>query len=515
MFIRHRVFANSRHFSTCLAVRSRATATATATEGRSFAPRLDYRKLTQDDMAQNIANRNLSLDAALVHSLYKEKVALAFDVEALRKRRNEVAADMKRLAKGKRDPDAVEALKNEGRMLKEKLSDKEKLLAALEAKLYDEAKHLPNDTCPSAPIGPEENAEVVSIVNKHLLPESHTSESSKSIRNHVNLCELHDMADFSRASKVAGSGFYFLKNFGALLEQALQRYAIDTLILNHGFTPVSTPDVIRHEVLEACGFSPRANVQDPQTYFLSTHLDHTSANQEFDPMRLCLAATAEFPLAAMHAGEVLKPQDLPIKYVGLGRAFRAEGLSGSINRGLYRVHQFSKVEMFGIVAGGCGEEGAKEALKRSEAMMEEFKGIEYSLFEGLELCFRILNMPTEELGAPAYKKYDMEAWMPGKNAWGEISSTSNCTDYQSRRLSIRNHPATASPGTAAQQLDFVHTINGTAAAIPRLIIALLETHQRPNGDVYIPKALRPFLLNGKVEVVKAGESFRDVMARLR
>ncbi|ORY36204.1 seryl-tRNA synthetase [Rhizoclosmatium globosum] len=503
-------------------------------QSRSFLPHLDYKSLKAKTLSgslpSNIKLRNIAnTDPFSVVALYDKRVSADFDLAELRKLRNKIAADVKALAKQKtsnQNSDAFQTLQQRGRALKQEIAEKEHALSQLDLNLYDEARHLPNDTCPSVPIGDESKAEVLDIINKHKIPPPPTPETLDSIKNHVDLCSLHDMADFTRASKVSGSGFYFLKNFGALFELALQRYAIETLTLHHGFTPVTVPDIIRHEVLEACGFSPRAGVQDPQTYFLNTHLDpsqhqhHTNTTNAaaFDPMRLCLAATAEFPLAAMHAGEVLKPSELPIKYVGLGRAFRAEGLAGSINRGLYRVHQFSKVEMFGLVAGGSG----KEALERSEAMMEEFKSIQQSLFEGLEICFRILNMPTEELGAPAYKKYDMEAWMPGKNAWGEISSTSNCTDYQSRRLNIRNFPqsqSTDSPSGGGEatttNLDFVHTINGTAAAIPRLLIALVETHQNSKGDVYVPLALRPFLLGGKVDVIKAGESFGDVMKRIR
>ncbi|KAI8612871.1 hypothetical protein BC830DRAFT_1067172 [Chytriomyces sp. MP71] len=402
----------------------------------------------------------------------------------------------------------ADRLKLEAAAKKDRIALLEHEIAQMDAQLFEEAKHLPNDTCPSVPVGAEEMAEILDVVGTPATPTNKT-------RSHLDLCDFHAMADFARASKVSGSGFYFLKNFGALLELALSRYAVDTCVQEHGFTPICTPDIIRHEVLEACGFSPRADAADPQTYFLSTHLDTQHFHAGFDPLRLCLAATAEFPLAAMHAGEVLQPAELPIKYVGLGRAFRAEGLAGGANRGLYRVHQFSKVEMFGIVAGG-----ASGGLERSLAMMEEFKDIQMGLFEGLEICFRILNMPTEELGAPAYKKYDMEAWMPGRNTWGEISSTSNCTDYQSRRLNIRNFPLAGSTGTSPgvkkdATLDFVHTINGTAAAIPRLIIALLETHQRENGDVIIPERLRPYVLGGQVEVVKAGETLQQVVARTK
>ncbi|KAJ3028058.1 UNVERIFIED_CONTAM: seryl-tRNA synthetase [Siphonaria sp. JEL0065] len=477
---------------------------------RQFGPHLDYRglkaRIVSGEMGLNVSQRNLDLDVGAAAFLYDAKVALGFELDALRKQRNDVAAKVK--ATSKENKQDIQGLVKRGREIKESLATLEAKAAKLDADLYNTARHLPNDTCPSVPVGDESNAITLATINASLLNKEYKSPP----QTHVDLCLLHDTADFNRASKVSGSGFYFLKNHGAMLEHALQRYAIETLTLYHGFTPISVPDVIRHEVLEACGFSPRST--DSQTYFLSTQLDaSTDSFASVDPTRLCLAATAEFPLAAMHAGEVLSPKDLPKKYVGLGRAFRAEGLAGSINRGLYRVHQFSKVEMFALVAGG-GSDNSTSAL-----MLEEFRSIQHNLFEGLELCFRVLNMPTEELGAPAYKKYDMEAWMPGKNAWGEISSASNCTDYQSRRLNIRNlRPSSSSSNnteTGTQNLEFVHTVNGTAAAIPRLIIALLETHQQPNGDIYIPKKLQPFLYGGKVEVIKADETFQELIARIR
>ncbi|KAJ3240774.1 seryl-tRNA synthetase [Chytriomyces hyalinus] len=496
-------------------------ATKAATSQRSFNAHLDYKRMRARvvEMTENMRNRNLKgaeTAPTTVADLYDRRNALDHSASNLRKDRNLLSSEMARLAKQKNTVLLAE-MKGKALALKSEISAHEAEISSLDAQLFEEARHLPNDTCPTVPIGPEDKAEVLEIVGTQ--PAAQDGLAPDQFKSHVDLCTLHSIADFTRASKVSGSGFYFLKNFGALMELALSRYAIDTCIQEHGFTPICPPDVIRHEVLEACGFSPRANVQDPQTYFLSTHLDADHLKAGYDPLRLCLAATAEFPLAAMHAGEVFKPSELPVKYVGLGRAFRAEGLAGGVNRGLYRVHQFSKVEMFGIVAGGEG------GLERSLSMMEEFKDIQKSLFEGLEICFRILNMPTEELGAPAYKKYDMEAWMPGRNSWGEISSTSNCTDYQSRRLNIRNFSSgggqaqasksTDNTGSHSKNLDYVHTVNGTAAAIPRLIIALVETHQKANGDIHIPERLRPYILGGRVDTIKAGESFGEMMARLK
>ncbi|KAJ3328112.1 hypothetical protein HDU76_010561 [Blyttiomyces sp. JEL0837] len=556
-----------------------------------------------DAIELNIRNRAVdptTVDVRRVAKLYDEHITKDFEVAEIRRRRNRIAEEM---------ADVVASLKNSsgkksagkqatgtgdekpqthdltrrrtelaeaGRDLKKELQVKEIELAEIAEALFEEAKHVPNDTAPGVPVGDESKAEVMEIVGSMRIVEdpvlvgaetvealeasavglparstksvemkdagakTTTTTTSTRLRDHVELAHLHDLADFDRAGKVSGTGFYYLKNVGALLETALTRYALD-LCMSKGFTPVTVPDLIRHEVLEGCGFAPRSN--DPQTYFVNTHavagggnssagsnhqtqnLNQQQQHHEIDPMRLVLSATAEFPLAAMHAGEVLHAHSLPLRLVGVGRAFRAEGLAGAINRGLYRVHQFSKVEMFAITDGNG-----------SDAMLEEFREIQKELFEGLELCFRVLNMPTQDLGAPAYKKYDMEAWMPGRNSWGEISSASNCTDYQSRRLSIRHfkHGSasanTSGTGTgtdhenagtghshsaATSTMDFVHTVNGTAAAIPRLIIALLETHQTLSGDIVVPGKLRPYLFGSGVDRLKVGESVLEMMKRGR
>ncbi|KAH6572045.1 hypothetical protein BASA60_006816 [Batrachochytrium salamandrivorans] len=206
-----------------------------------------------------------------------------------------------------------------------------------------------------------------------------------------------------------------------------------------------------------------------------------------------------------------------MKMAGMGRAFRAfraEGLSGSTNRGLYRVHQFTKVELFALTR-------PTESMDISKTFID----IQCDIFQGLEICFRVLNMPTEELGAPAHIKYDMEAWMPGRKTWGEISSTSNCTDYQSRRRNIRcfsNTPASISPVLTDKPVtggddkdtatEFVHTVNGTACVVPRLLIALLETHQDTDGNIHIPAKLRPYFLGENVKILPVGKTLQEIMA---
>ncbi|KNC97166.1 serine-tRNA ligase [Spizellomyces punctatus DAOM BR117] len=502
MFALRRVILwRARPFSTGVRPASRNSTDVPGPQvsARQFNPHLNYRYIRENAayIQQNAINRNvLDLDVSRVVSLYDKFVTADFELAELRRRRNKIATEMAAIVgilKKQRKDDVVEALnrKNqlaeEGKTLKKLVAEKEEQVANMQAALYEEARHIPNDTHPSVPIGDESKAGLVDTVGS---PRAAVFDSGAPLRDHMELASLHDMVDFERAGKATGSSFYYLRNAGALLEMALTRYAIDRCIAR-GFVPVTTPDLIRHEVLEACGFNPRT--EDPQTYYIEPHAASEARlpfNARRDPMQLCLSATAEFPLAAMYANEIVLSEKLPIKMVALGKSFRAEGQAGATNRGLYRVHQFTKVEMFSITAKG-----------ESDNALKEMVDIQKEIFEDLELCFRILNMPTHDLGAPAYQKYDMEAWMPGRKAWGEISSASNCTDYQTRRLNIRHFVSSPSPNTT----DFVHTINGTACAVPRLIIALLETHQLEDGQLRIPEKLRPYFLGGNVDRLRVGK----------
>ncbi|KAJ8324992.1 Serine--tRNA ligase, mitochondrial [Batrachochytrium dendrobatidis] len=490
---------------------------------RLFQSNLNYRNLRNDPshIQSNLTARRITdINLAHIISLNNTVSKCEFEVSELRKRRNQIAADMAelvkqmaRLTKSNASADAIRAcvatktrLIQAGKNIKQQVQATEETLSKLHNDLFNEAKHLPNDVHPSVPVGDESKAVLVDTIGSPRTLESNLLMGSQSpLKTHLALAELHDMVDIDRAGKVSGSRFYYLRNAGAMLEMALVRYAMD-ICIQRGFTPVLVPDLIRHEVLEACGFSPRSD--DPQTYYVSTCVPGKDITNTDNPMTLCLSATAEFPLAGKYAGEVL--DHLPINMSGMGRAFRAEGLSGSTNRGLYRVHQFTKVELFTLA-------------RPTESMnvFHHFIQIQKEIFQGLEICFRILNMPTEELGAPAYIKYDMEAWMPGRNAWGEISSTSNCTDYQSRRLNIRCFPQSGASNKSSNAPDvdthtateFVHTINGTACAVPRLMIALLETHQLPDGSIRIPEKLRKYFLGAHVDVLPVGKRIDQLMAQ--
>ncbi|GAA5961755.1 hypothetical protein JCM21900_000749 [Sporobolomyces salmonicolor] len=466
---------------------------------------------------RNLLERKFPLDGSLVDDMRRmelEAVGLRRELQAARERRNAVSS----APKG--DPKARE----EGKAVKKLLKELEPRLASLTKTIQSLALQLPNSTHPHTPVGSEDNAKIVKTIGPEIQSPSPAANPS---RDHLHLSSPSNLAwtDFPSSSLTTGSSWPLLLNEAALLELALTNYSM-SVALSHGFTPALTPDVIRSDVSERCGFRPRDG-DAQQTYFLS---DGESTSS------LCLAGTAEIPLVAMSAAQTLRPDQLPLKHVALGRAFRAEaGARGADSRGLYRVHQFSKVEMVVV----CAEDD-------SDRLLEELRAIQEEILGGLGLSLRVLDMPTEELGASAHRKYDIEAWMPGRGKWGELSSASNCTDYQSRRLGIRYRPSstastartpvedldipapTVCEATAASpsrstahaspspKLAYAHTLNGTAAAIPRLIVALLE-----NGAVLeegtervlrvrLPEVLKPFWLgkgtDTRIEWVPTGDA---------
>ena len=316
---------------------------------------------------------------------------------------------------------------------------------------------IPNLTHPAAPIGADDQANLE--LRRGKTPNCRSSISSRWIT--LQLAERLDLIDFESGAKVAGHGFYFLKNEAVLLELAMQRYAVD-LLIREGFTPTITPDLARNEILQGIGFTPRG----PETQIYSI------ADSD-----LSLVATAEITLGGMLADEVLEEDRLPLKYCGISHCYRTEaGAHGRATRGLYRVHQFTKIEMFAFTLP-----------EKSDAMLDYLCELECRLFDGLGIPYRVVDTATGDLGGPAYRKFDLEAWMPGRGEageFGEVTSTSNCTDYQSRRLGIRYRKG-SEKGT-----HFVHTLNGTALAISRVMIAVLENYQLPDGSILVPEALR-------------------------
>ncbi|XP_076898159.1 serine--tRNA ligase, chloroplastic/mitochondrial isoform X2 [Bidens hawaiensis] len=377
--------------------------------------------------------------------------------------------------KGKVEPLERQRLIEEGKNLKEKLVTLEEDLIKLTDTLQREAQCIPNMTHPDVPIGGEDD----SIIRKTV---GTPCDFTFSIKDHVQIGKELDLFDFDAAAEVSGSKFYYLKNEAVLLEMGLINWTLSE-VMKRGFTPLTTPEIARSLVVEKCGFQPRGD--NTQVYSIE------GSDQ-------CLIGTAEIPVGGIHMDSILAESSLPLKYVAFSHCFRTEaGAAGAATRGLYRVHQFSKVEMFIL----CRPE-------ESNAYHQELIEIEEELFSKLGLHFKTLDMATGDLGAPAYRKYDVEAWMPGLGRYGEISSASNCTDYQSRRLGIRYRPENpTSPSTNTKKNkgrnlsppEFVHTLNATACAVPRMIVCLLENYQQEDGSVVIPEPLRPFM--GAIQVI--------------
>jgi seryl-tRNA synthetase len=398
---------------------------------------------------QNCANRGVRVDIDRVLELEARRKACQTEVDQLNRQVNELS---KSIGKAK-DPAEREARKEQGRKLRQRTAEAQAEMDRVVHQLDRLVREIPNLTHPDAPVGMEPRE-----VGRGKTP---LPQFDFKPLDHVELGERLGLMDFEAAAQVTGHGFYFLKNEAVLLELALQRYAVDTLI-EEGFTPTTTPDLARNEVLEGIGFIPRG----PETQIYS-----------IEGTDLSLVATAEITLGGMLAGRILDADQLPIKLCGISHCFRTEaGAHGRATRGLFRVHQFTKVEMFAFTLP-----------EQSDAMLEHLRGVECRLFDGLGIPYRVIDTPSGDLGGPAYRKYDLEAWMPGRGEFGEITSTSNCTDYQARRLGIR-YRVKGQQGTR-----FLHTLNGTAIAISRALVAILENYQQADGSVVIPEVLRPWV----------------------
>ena len=419
-----------------------------------------------DAVKENCRNRNVKADVDRVVSLDDRRKQIVQQKQTLEQRANEVS----KLIPKEKDAAKKQQLIAEGKGLRPQIAELDKQLKDVEDELHTALLVIPNMTHPAAPVGT--TAEDNKVIRRWGEP----TKFDFTPKDHVALAEALDLVDFDAGAAVAGQKFYFLKNEAVLLEMALVQYVMQTL-LKAGYTPVITPDVARAEVLEGIGFIPRG----PETQIYS--IENTD---------LCLIATAEITLGGMHREKTFEEKDLPRKYVGLSHCFRTEaGAPGRDARGLYRVHQFTKVEMFAFCTAG-----------QSEALHEELLGIEEGIFQGLKLPYHVIDTCTGDLGGPAYRKYDLEAWMPGRGKggeYGEVTSTSNCTDYQARRLRIRYRDA------ETKKLRFAHTLNGTAVAVSRALVAILENNQQADGSVVIPEVLRGWVGKERIEPRRGGE----------
>lgn len=381
-----------------------------------------------------------------VVSLDDERKVMLSEIESLRQKRNEIAATMK---SGKPD----DALIEEGKKIKTELAEKEKALAKVEDDLTALLKTVPNIIFDDVPLGGEECSVEV----------KHWGENHKTGVDHLDFATSRDWVDFERGAKVAGAKFYYLKGDLALLENALLQYGLSK-VLKHGFTFMTVPDMVSSRVLEGCGFNPRTSDQSDEYYI--------------EGEDLALIATAEMSLTGYHMDEIIDEDKLPLFYAGYSPCFRKEaGAYGKYTRGLFRVHQFNKLEMYAF----CLPEQSKE-------IHEKILAIEEDIWQGLNIPYRVINIAAGDLGAPAAKKYDMEYWSPVNQKYQEITSCSNCTDFQARAVNCRVRRKDGS-------IQFVHTLNGTAIPLARALVVLIENYATADGRLKVPEVLRPYLNN--------------------
>ncbi len=404
-----------------------------------------------DEVKKNCEARGVAVDvdAVLQHREDRNKLIVAGDEQ--RRQQKEASSKIPKASDDERP--ALIAL---GKKLREEISETEAKQKDIEAKLREQQALIPNMTHPDAPIGGEEDASEIRIVGEKPAFDFEPLD-------HVDIAAKLDLIDFEAGSRVAGHGFYYLKNDAVMLEMALIQFALQK-VRSEGFTLYTTPDLARDSVLEGIGFNPRGD--ETQIY---------SVNDS----DLSLVATAEITLGGAMKDQTVDISELPIKVAGLSHCFRTEaGAHGRKTRGIYRVHQFTKVEMFGFTGPD---------IEQSNALHMDIVRIEEEIFQALGVPYRLIDTATGDLGGPAYRKFDLEAWMPGRGDYGEVTSASNCTDYQARRLGIRCRSA-EKKGT-----QFVHTLNGTAISCARAMIAVIENNQQADGSVVVPEVLRPWV----------------------
>ncbi len=394
--------------------------------------------------------KGYKIDIKKVLELDDERKKQLVQVEELRRQRNEIAAKMKG---GKPAKELIE----QGKKVKEELAGLEASLTEVEAEFRDALKSVPNIIFEDVPLGGEEDS--VEIKNWGGKPKEGV--------DHLDYALSRDWVDFERGAKVAGAKFYYLKNELALLENALVQFGMKK-VLEKGFSYITVPDLVSSKVLEGTGFNPRTSDQSDE-YFIEGE-------------DLALIATAEIALTGYRMNEIIDEKDLPLLYAGYSACFRKEaGSAGKHTRGLFRVHQFNKLEMYVF----CLPEKSKE-------MHEMILATEEEIWQELGIPYRVINIAAGDLGAPAAKKYDVEYWSPADQCYRELTSCSNCTDFQARNLNIR---VRREDGT----VEVLHTLNGTAVSLARTMVAVIENYAVAGGKLKVPEVLKPYL-DGKEEI---------------
>ena len=413
---------------------------------------LDIRFIRENaELVQKSADaKRYKVSVADVLKIDEEKRGLQQQVDDLRAQRNDIAAQMKG---GKPDPKLIA----QGKEIKSKLAELEEQLKEVDARLTDGINSLPNIIFDDVPMGGEEDS----------VPVAEWGERKSSGVDHLDYAISRNWVDFERGAKVAGAKFYYLKNELALLENALLQYGLHKVIA-HGFTYMTVPHMVNGRVLTGTGFAPRTSEQSDE-YFIEKE-------------DLGLIATAEMSITGYHMDEILNEKDLPLLYAGYSPCYRKEaGAAGKHTRGLFRVHQFNKLEMYAF----CLPEQSKE-------IHEKIRGVEEEIWQELGIPYRVVNIAAGDLGAPAAKKYDIEYWSPHDQAYRELTSCSNCTDFQANTVNTRVRLA---DGT----IENVHTLNGTAISLARTMVAVIENYATDGGKLTVPAALRPYL-DGRTEL---------------
>lgn len=402
-----------------------------------------------EEVKKALAKKRFSGDIEAIIKMDQERRSLIAKTDELK-------AEQNRLAKEIPQAENKEALLQESKSVKERLKETEPELKELEETLHQLLLSVPNPPLPSVPEGKDEEENVV----ERTVGEK--PEFDFEPLDHVELGLKNDLLDIETAASMSGARFAYLKNEAAMLEFALIQHVAHKLRAK-GFTPIIPPVLVREPAMEATGFFP------------ADRNEIYSVNADDD--NLFLVGTSEVPLAMLHADKILKADQFPLRYFAFSTCFRREaGTYGKDTHGIIRVHQFDKLEMFSYVHPS-----------KSEEEHEMILGIEEEIMQELGFHYQVVNICGGDLGAPAAKKYDIEVWIPSQNKFRELTSCSNCTDFQARRAKIR-----------FQDVDgkkFAHTLNGTAIAVGRTLVAILENYQQKDGSITIPEVLRPYMGN--------------------
>ncbi|OYX53800.1 serine--tRNA ligase [Candidatus Saccharibacteria bacterium 32-50-13] len=403
-----------------------------------------YIRANAEKVQESTRAKGYDVDISSLLKIDDDRRALQQRVDDLRERRNQNAAKMKG---GKPE----QGLIDEGKQIKIELAEQEGYLTNLEAEYKQFLHSVPNVITDDVPLGGEEDSVEIKVFG----------EQKTGAKDHLDYALERDWVDFERGAKVAGAKFYYLKGDLALLENAITQFALD-YITKKGFTYMTVPHMVNQRTMTGTGFAPRTSDQ--------------SDEYAIEGEDLALIATAEIPLTGYHADEIIDEDKLPLLYAGLSPCYRREaGASGKHTRGLFRVHQFNKLEMYAFTLP-----------EQSVEMHQRILAIEEELWQALGISYHVINIAAGDLGAPAAKKYDIEYWSPVDGSYRELTSCSNCTDFQARNLNIRVRRQDGS-------VEVLHTLNGTAVSLARSLVVILENYQNQDGTLTVPEVLRPYM----------------------